>query len=406
MIHDFTEEQTSISAIAYDFAEKKIKPLRREYDEKEEYPLDILDEMKKMDLFGLCLPEAYGGIGGGITSLALAIEQMSRICAGISLPVATSALGTIPLLLYATDEQRNKWLPDISSGKKLVAFALTEPEAGSDATSIKTTAVKDGDDYIVNGSKHFCSSGKISDLYVVFVSTNPKKGARGISVLLIDKDTPGFTMGKKEKKLGIKANPTYELNFENCKVPVSNRLGGEGFGLFILQETFDYSRPGVAAQAVGIAQGALDETIPYLKGRQQFGQSLASFQGVGHKLAELATKIEAARALVYTLSKAMDKVLLKAIKNALENKTPVKQELKILSKRRWTKESAMAKLYASDTAFEVAQECINLCGGIGYMRDFPVEKFMRDAKVTQIYEGSNYIQKNEIAASLIKEYTK
>ncbi len=406
MIQDFTEEQKAITELAYEFAEKKIKPLRREYDEKEEFPLEILDEMKKMDLFGLCLPETYGGIDGGITSLALAIEQMARVCAGLSLPVATSALGAIPLLLYATDEQRAKWLPDIASGKKLAAFALTEPEAGSDATSIKTTAVKDGDNYIVNGSKHFCSSGKISDLYVIFVSTNPAKGARGISVLIMDKDTPGFSMGKKENKLGIKANPTYELNFENCKVPIANRLGAEGFGLFVLQETFDYSRPGVAAQAVGIAQGALDETIPYLKARQQFGQNLASFQAVGHKLAELATKVEAARALVYTLSKAMDKVLLKAIKNAVQNRTQVKQELKKLSKRRWTKESAMAKLYASDTAFEVAQECITLCGGIGYMRDFPIEKFMRDAKVTQIYEGSNYIQKNEIAANLIKEYTK
>ncbi len=404
MNFDLTEEQRAIADLAYEFAQKKVKPLRFEYDEKEEYPVQVLEEMRKVDLFGLWLPEAYGGVGGGVATLCAAIEQLARVDAAITMPVATSALGAMPILLYATDEQRSRWMPDIASGRKLAAFAITEPEAGSDATAQKTTAKADGDHYVIDGAKHYCSSGGISDLYVVFASTNPAKGARGITAFVVDKDTPGFTLGKKEKKLGIKANPTYELHFEGCRVPAANRLGGEGFGLFVLQETFDYSRPGVAAQAVGIAQGAIDETVPYLRARKQFGQSVASFQAISHRLAELAAKVEAARALTYRVARGMDSTLLPAVAAAVANKTQVRQELKKLQTARWTKESAMAKLFASDTAFETAQECINLCGGIGFMRDFPVEKFMRDAKVTQIYEGTNHIQKNEIAAHLIKEY--
>lgn len=403
MDYGFTEEQKAISELAYEFAVKKIKPVREECDKNEEFPWPVVEEMRKADLFGLWLPEEYGGTGGGVTELALAIEQLSRVCAGISMPVATSALGAMPILLYGTHEQRMKWLPDIASGKRLGAFAITEPESGSDATSIKTTAVPDGDHYVVNGTKHFCSSGEVAELYTVFVSTNPKRGARGISALVIEKGTPGFSFGKKESKLGIRANPTYELVFQDCRIPVSNRLGGEGFGLFVVQETFDCSRPGVAAQAVGIAQGAMDETLPYLRTRKQFGQAIASFQALQHILADCASRVEAGRALVYSLARAMDKDLSAAVRNALSGKTLVRDELKKLKTRRWTKEAAMAKLFCSDTAMHVASECVNLCGGIGYMRDFPVEKYMRDAKITQIYEGTNHIQKNEIAAAMIKE---
>jgi len=404
MILKISEEQKEIAKLAYDFAVKTIKPIRSKWDENEEFPIELIGEMRKMDLFGLWLPEELGGVNQGITSLCAAIEQMSRVCAGISLPVATSALGSIGLFLYATKEQREKWMKDIARGDKLAAFALTEAEAGSDAASIKTTARKEARQYVLSGVKHFCSSGSISDLFLVFASTNPQKGPRGITAFLVEKGTPGFKIGRKEKKLGIKSNPTTELVFENCIIPAENIIYAEGRGLFVLQDTFDYSRPGVAAQALGIAQGALDETIPYLKNRRQFGQSVMSFQSISHKVAELAAKLEAARSLVYSTVAAMDREFIKAANLAVKNGTMVKDELRKISRKRWTKYSAMCKLFASDVAFEITQECINLCGGIGYMRDFPVEKFMRDAKVTQIYEGTNHIQKNEIAAQILKEY--
>jgi len=404
MHYDLTETQQSIMELAYEIAVKKIKPVRAQYDREEKMPWPIVDEFRKADLYGLYIPESCGGMGGGVTDLALAVEQLSRVDGGIALALATSALGAMPILLWATAEQRAKWLPDIASGKKLAAFALTEAEAGSDASSIKTTAVKDGDFYVINGSKHFISSGEAAEYYTVAVSTNPARGARGITLIVVEKGTPGFTFGKKEEKLGIRANPTYELNFENVRVPVSNRLGAEGTGLLIVQETFDYSRPGVASQAIGIAQGALDETVPYLRTRRQFGQPVSSFQAIQHKLADLATKVEAGRAMLYNVSRAMDKELLPAMENAVANNTTVHDELKKLKTKRWTKEAAMVKLFCSDTAMEVAEQCVSLCGGIGYMSDFPVEKYMRDAKITQIYEGTNMIQRNEIAAALIKEY--
>ena len=404
MDYGFTQLQTEIAALARELAEKKLKPLRAKADRDEKLPLEVVEEYRASNLFGLWLPEQYGGTGGGVTDLALAIEELSKVCGGLALPIATSALGGMPAFMWATAEQREKWIPALASGEKLFAFALTEAEAGSDATALKTTAVLEGDHYVVNGSKHFISTGEVADVYTVAVTTNPKRGARGITLLLIEKGTPGFTFGKKEEKLGIRANTTYELVFQDCKVPVANRLGGEGMGLLAVQETFDYSRPGVAAQALGIAEGALNETIPYLRTRHQFGQPVSSFQAIQHKLADLATKVEAGRALVYSLTLAMDRDYLKAVENALASGASVHDELKKLKTRRWTKESAMSKLFCSDTAMEVASECINLCGGIAYMRDFPVEKYMRDAKITQIYEGTNHIQRNEIAAALIKEY--
>ena len=387
-----------------ELVEKKIKPLRAEMDEKEQFSREMLEEYRKYGMFGLWLAEEYGGLGGGITCLAMAFEELSRGCAGLALTPGTSALGAIPMYLAATKEQRERWCPDVASGKKLWAFALTEAEAGSDATALKTTAIKDGDYYIVNGTKHFISTGKEADFYTVAVNTNPSRGARGISLLVIEKGTPGFTFGKKEEKMGIRSNPTYELIFENVRVPKENLLGGEGRGLLYVQETLDYSRPGVAAQAVGIAQGALDITIPYLRTRKQFGQPLITFQALGHKVAELAAKTEAGRALVYNLTHRMDEEFLPAVKNAIANGTTVHDELKKLKGVRWTKYSAEAKLFCSNVAMEVADECVTLCGGIAYMRDFPLEKYMRDAKVTQIYEGTVHIQKNEIVTALIKEY--
>ena len=404
MDYAMNEMEQETLQVTRELAQKKLKPLRAKMDEQEEFCKEMYEEFRKSGMFGLWLPQKYGGLGGGITCLAMAFEELSRVCAGLALTPGTSALGAIPMFLAATPEQRERWCYDLASGKKLWAFALTEPEAGSDATALKTTAIKEGDFYVVNGTKHFISTGKEADFYTVAVNTNPSRGARGISLLVIEKDTPGFSFGKKETKMGIRTNPTYELIFENVRVPKENLLGSEGRGLLYVQETLDYSRPGVAAQAVGIAQGALDETIPYLRTRKQFGQPIITFQALAHKVAELAAKTEAGRALVYNLTHRMDAEFLPAVKSALSNNTSVHDELKKIKGERWTKYSAMAKLFCADTAMEVADQCVTLCGGVAYMRDFPLEKYMRDAKVTQIYEGTVHIQKNEIVAALMKEY--
>jgi len=404
MDYAINELEKEILNVTREFAQKKLKPVRAQMDEKEAFSSEIYEQFRQANMFGLWLPQQYGGRGGGITCLAMAFEEFSRVCAGLALTPGTSALGGIPMFLAATAEQRERWCYDLASGKKLWAFALTEAEAGSDATALKTTAIKEGDYYLVNGTKHFISSGKEADFYTVAVNTNPSRGARGISLLVIEKGMPGFSFGKKEEKMGIRTNPTYELIFENVRVPKENLLGSEGRGLLYVQETLDYSRPGVAAQAVGIAQGALDETIPYLRTRKQFGQPIITFQALAHKVAELAAKTEAGRALVYQLTHRIDEEFFPAVKAALENHTTVHDELKKIKGGRWTKYSAMAKLFCADTAMEVTNECVTLCGGIAYMRDFPLEKYMRDAKVTQIYEGTSHIQKNEIVTALLKEY--
>lgn len=404
MIFKFTEEQNEIIKLSKEFANTVLKPLSMEYDEKEEFPIQLIDEYKKTGFYSIIWPQEYGGINAGLLGLCLCIEELSKIDGSLSLPVATSALGSIPLILYANDEQRRNLFPDLSSGEKLAAFALTEPQAGSDATAITTTAKKEGENYIINGMKHFCSSGNISDIYVVFAKTAPERGARGISCFYIEKERKGFKIGKKEKKLGIKSNPTTELYFDNVLVGKENLIGDENFGLFILQDTFDYSRPGVSAQAIGIAEGAIEKTIKYLKERKQFGQPLISFQSISHKIAEMVTKLESAKIMLYTIVKNMDEVYIPAFENAIKNKTTLSHEIKKISKTRWTKYSAMIKLYSTDIAFEITEQCINLCGGVGYMRDFGLEKYMRDAKVTQIYEGTNNIQKNEVASQIIKEY--
>ena len=381
MDYFLTDDQLAIQETARAIAQKKIKPVREHYDETEKYPWEIVEEMRKADLFGVYLPQEYGGLGGGGFELALVVEELSRACGGIALAIAATALGAFPILLHGTEEQKKKYLPDLASGKRLGAFTITEPEAGSDATATQATAKREGDHYILNGTKVFCTNGEAAEIYTTFFSTNPRRGARGISCFVVEKGTPGFTFGKKEKKMGIRASPTYTLLFDDCKVPKENLLGMEGGGLLVAQSTFDISRPGVAAQALGIAQGALDESFAYARVRRQFGRSVASFQGIQHRLAEMATRVEAARALLYSVARAMDKI----------------------KDRRWTQESAMVKLFCSDTSMWVTTEAVQICGGIGYMRDFPVEKYMRDAKITQIYEGTNEIQRNEIAYHMIKQ---
>ncbi|HBL16828.1 MAG: acyl-CoA dehydrogenase [Elusimicrobia bacterium GWA2_69_24] len=403
MDYGLTELQREMVALSRELAVKKIKPVREKYDESEEFPWDIVEELRKADLFGVYLPEEYGGMGGGLFELGLISEQLSRTCGGIALCLMTSSLCSMPILVFGSPEQRQRFLPDIASGKKLGAFCITEPGSGSDASSLKATAVADGDHFILNGVKNFCSSGKASETYVVFFSTNPKRGARGITAFIVEKGTPGFTFGKKEKKMGIRANSTHELVFSDCRVPKANILFKEGMGLLVAQNTFDFARPGVGAQAIGIAQGALDETLAYTRVRKQFDVPVASFQAIGHMLAECATQIEAARALFFTTVRAMDAELLPAVKKAIAENITVYEAMKALNCRRWSKESAMVKVFSSDVAMKVTTDCVQMCGGIGYMRDFPVEKYMRDAKITQIYEGTNQLQREEIARMLVKE---
>jgi alkylation response protein AidB-like acyl-CoA dehydrogenase len=400
--YGLTDEQQSIIEIAREIGEKKIKPVRMEYDEKEHFPWDVVDEMRKADLFGVYHHPNYGGLGGGGFELVLAVEELSRACGGIALALAASALGAFPIILYGTPEQKKRWLPDIASGKKLAAFCITEPGAGSDATASQATARKEGDYYILNGLKNFCSNGEAAEIYTTFLSTNLSRGARGVTCFAVEKGTPGFGFGKKEQKMGIRASNTYELTFDNCKVHKDQVIGGEGRGLFVAQATFDISRPGVASQALGIAQGAFDEVLAYGRVRKQFGQNILSFQSSQHMIADMATSIEAGRALLYSVTRGMDKAFVEAMDASEKSGKTVAEEMKRISKRRWTKESGMVKLYCSDMAMKVTTDCVQLAGGIGYMRDFPVEKYMRDAKITQIYEGTNQIQRNEIGMAIIK----
>jgi butyryl-CoA dehydrogenase len=378
-----TDEQKMIQELARKIAEEKIRPVAAKHDQSEEFPWEIIKVIADADLFGLFIPEEYGGMGTSVLNLCLATEDLSRACAGIAVCYAASALGTFPIVLFGNEEQKKKYLPDLAKGKKVAAFGITEPEAGSDASGIKTTARKTGDHYILNGLKHFITNGGDAEVYTVIAMTDKTKGARGASAFIVEKDTPGFTFGKKEEKLGIRASSTRELIFTDCKIPQENLLSKEGMGFIVTMKTFDMSRPGVAAQALGIAQGALDVAVKYAKERQQFGKSISSFQGIQWMLADMATEIEAARALVYSSAREIDA----GCKDV-------------------GKDSAMAKMYASDVAMKVTTDAVQILGGYGYMRDYPAEKYMRDAKITQIYEGTNQIQRNIIALQLIKEMAK
>lgn len=404
MDYELTETQLEIRSLARQIAVRDIKPVREKHDAEGTFPWDVVKKMAAADLYGVYLPEAYGGLGGGLLEQVLVIEELSRACGGIALAFAASGLGVLPIILLGNAEQRRKYIPDLASGKKLAAFSITEPGAGSDATATKTTAKLDGDHYVLNGVKSFVSNGEVADVYVVFATTNPARGARGVSAFIVEKGTPGFGFGKKEHKMGIRANPTYELAFQDCRIPKANLLYKEGFGLFTAQTTFDCSRPGIAAQALGIAQGALDETVAYIRQRRQFGQPISSFQAIQHMMADCATGIETSRALLYATARAIDKAMKPVYDKAIADDAIVYDVLQKMDVRRYTKESAMVKYYASDVAMKVTTDCVQMCGGIGFMADFPVEKFMRDAKITQIYEGTNQIQRNEVAAMMIKEY--
>ena len=382
MDYGLSETQLEIRNMMREFAEERVRPIRAELDEKEEFPKHILDELGKMDLMGLYIPAEYGGFGAeSMLDFVIAIEELSRVCIAVSVSYAANALGADPILIGGSDEQKKKYLTPLAKGEKLAAFALTEPNAGSDAAGIQTVAVKKGDRYILNGTKQWITNGGEADIYTVMAVTDRNKGPRGVSCFIVEKGMKGFQFGKKEKKLGIRASATRELIFEDCEVPAANIIGREGMGFILAMRTFDVSRPGIAAQGVGLAQGALDEVIDYARQRVQFGKPIIANQGYQWTLADLATKIEASRALLYSVCRTFDK----GVKDV-------------------SKLSAMVKMFATDVAMETTTWAVQLLGGYGYMREYPVEKMMRDAKILQIYEGTNQIQRDVIGAALIKEY--
>ncbi|MEI8140489.1 MAG: acyl-CoA dehydrogenase family protein [bacterium] len=380
MDYGLTEMQVMIRDLCRQVAQDKIKPIREHYDEVNEFPHEIVKVFADADLCGVYIGEEYGGMGGGIMELSVAVEELSKVCSGIALALAATALGTFPIILFGTDDQKKKYLPRIASGKSLAAFGLTEANAGSDAGGITTTAVVDGDHYVLNGTKQWITNGGEAEIYSVVAMTNKAKGARGASAFIVEKGTPGFTFGKKENKMGIRASATRELVFQDCRIPKANLLGKEGMGFIVAMKTLDSSRPGVAAQALGIAAGALDEAVAYSRQRRQFGKPIGSFQGVQFMLADMATQVEASRALIYSAARYIDS-----------------------GAKDISKVSAMCKLFASDTAMKVTTDAVQILGGYGYMKEYPVEKMMRDAKITQIYEGTNQIQREVIALNLIKE---
>jgi butyryl-CoA dehydrogenase len=379
-----TENQKMVVDLTRKIAREKITPaVAAHYDESEEFPWDIMKLLADAGLFGVYIPEEYGGLGGGVFELSLVTEELSRACGGISICYAATALGAYPILLFGNEEQKKKYLPDVAAGKKLAAFGLTESNAGSDASGIQTTAKKEGNGYVINGTKQWITNGGEAEVYTVITMTDRSKGARGATAFILDKGMDGFTFGKKEKKMGIRASATRELVFTDCKAGADRVLGKEGMGFILAMKNFDASRPGVGAQALGIAQGALDDAITYARQRVQFGKPIISFQAIQHMLADMATQVEAARALIYASARMIDA----GVKDIV-------------------KESCMSKLFASDVAMKVTTDAVQIFGGYGYMREYPVEKRMRDAKITQIYEGTNQIQRNVIALQLIKEAAK
>ncbi len=379
MDFELTEEQIMIRDLCRQIAEEKMKPVREKYDESNEFPWELVKVFAESDLFGILVPEEYGGMGGHIMDLVVCVEELCKVDSGTALALFATGLGMDPILICGSEEQKQKYLPRIAQGT-LAAFGLTEAGAGSDAGGIQTTAVKDGDEYILNGTKQWITNGGEADIYTVIAMTNKAKGARGASAFIVEKGTPGFEFGKKEDKMGIRGSATRELIFTDCRIPAENLIAKEGMGFIVAMKTLDMSRPGVAAQALGVAAGALDEAVRYSRERHQFGKPISSNQGIQFMLADMATQVEAARALVYRVARYIDS----GAKNI-------------------SKFSAMVKLFASDVAMKVTTDAVQILGGYGYMKEYPVEKMMRDAKITQIYEGTNQIQREVIGLSLIKE---
>lgn len=379
MKFQLTEEQSLIRETVRSFAEAELADSAKERDENDRFDRELMfDKLAELGLTGIVFPEEYGGAGADYLSYAIAVEELSRVCAstGVTLSAHLS-LGANPIYMFGTEEQKQQYLVPLAEGRKMGAFGLTEPSAGSDAGGTKTTATLDGDEWVLNGSKIFITNGKEAETYIVFARTDKEaKKHHGISAFILEKGTPGFSFGKKEEKMGIRSSLTYELVFENCRIPKENLLGEEGKGFKVAMKTLDGGRIGISAQALGIAQGALDAAIEYSKERKQFETPIAAFQGVQFQLADMATQVEAARLLVYQAADRASAGL------------------------SYGKESAMAKLFASETAMRVATQSVQIHGGYGYTREFPVERMMRDAKITEIYEGTSEIQRLVIGASI------
>jgi len=375
-----TEEQLMVRDLARKVAMEKVVPLRAHLDETGEFPWEVIQALSEADLMGLHIPEEYGGTSLGTLAHFLAIEELSKACLGVSTTFAANALGTFPLLFFGTEDQKKNYLPDIAAGKRIVAFALTEANAGSDAGAIQTTATRDGDHYVLNGTKQWITNGGDAEIYTVIAITDRNRGARGASAFIVDKGTPGFTFGKKEDKMGIRASSTRELVFEDCRLPKENLLAREGMGFMVAMKTLDHSRAGVGVQGVGVAQGALDEAVKFARERVQFGHPIISFQAIQHMLADMATAVEASRALIYSVARFMDS-----------------------GAKDFSKVSAMAKVFGTDVGMRVTTDAVQIMGGSGYMKEYPVEKMMRDAKILQIFEGTNQILRNVIGQALNKE---
>ena len=377
---DFTlsKEHEMARNLYREFAQKEVKPLAQEVDETEQFPKETVEKMQKLGFLSIPMPKEYGGQGCDTLCYAMCVEELSKVCATTGVIVsAHTSLCAEPIRKWGTEEQKQKYLVPLCNGTKLGAFGLTEPGAGTDASGQQTKAVLDGDEYVINGSKIFITNGKEADTYVIFAMTDKSKGTKGISAFIVEKGTPGFTFGTKEKKMGIRGSATYELIFTDCRIPKENLLGQEGKGFGIAMTTLDGGRIGIASQALGIAAGALEVTVNYVKERKQFGKSLAKFQNTQFQLADMATKVEAARHLVYKAAIAKD------------------------TQKKYSVEAAMAKLYAAEVAMEVTTKAVQLHGGYGYTREYDVERMMRDAKITEIYEGTSEVQRMVISASLL-----
>jgi alkylation response protein AidB-like acyl-CoA dehydrogenase len=380
MNFELNEDHVMTRRMVRDFAEKEAGPGAEERDEKEEFPMELWKQCGELGLAGITLPEEYGGVGADYLSYAITVEELSRVDASLGVTVsAHSSLCAGPIHLFGSEEQKQKYLPALASGEKLGAFGLTESMAGSDASGTRSAAVREGDEYVVNGSKLFITNGYYADVYVITAQMDRSQGNRGIAAFILEKGMEGFAFGKKEKKMGIRSSATYELVFENVRVPAGNLLGEEGQGFRIAMTTLDYGRIGIAAQALGIAQGAYEQALKYSRERVQFGAPISDLQAIRFKLADMATQIEAARLLVYQAAYLAD-----------SHTVPI------------AKYAAMAKVFAAETANKVAAQAVQILGGYGYTRDYPVERMMRDAKITEIYEGTSEIQRVVIAANILK----
>ena len=373
-----TNEQQMLRKMYREFAENEVKPLAEEIDEEERFPMETVEKMAKLGMMGIYFPKEYGGAGGDVLSYAMCVEELAKVCGTTAVIVsAHTSLCCAPIFEHGTEEQKRKYLPDLLSGKKIGAFGLTEPNAGTDASGQQTLAVLEGDHYVLNGSKCFITNGNVADTFVVFAMTDKSKGNHGISAFIVEKDFPGFSTGKHEKKMGIRGSATSDLIFEDCIVPKENMLGKEGKGFKVAMGTLDGGRVGVAAQATGIAEGAIEETVKYTKERMQFKKRISQFQNTQFQLADMKTRADAAQLLVYRAA---------AAKDAGDPDTGFY--------------SAMAKLFASETASDVTRRAVQLFGGYGYTREYPVERMMRDAKITEIYEGTSEVQRMVISGRM------